>query len=1125
LRARAPRALRLRGGPLACAAALAAVLLAGAAPARSQAPDEAAAGRVKVLVAVLPFRVHSAQPLGYLEKSLAELLAARLEASGRVEVLESVVVREALLGFSAGELTEASLRRLAAELGADWVVAGSLTELAGRFSLDVRVTPVREGEALRTLAASAAGEEELLARTNELADRILEVLAGGADRPVIREVRVVGGEALELDVLSGLRLRAGAVFDPALAEADAEQLRALPGIASVTVETEPRAGGVVVSYRVLPEGLAAPELPAQDAALPSAAAAPPAPAARGGERVASVEVRGNRRIETNAIKARIGTRPGEPFDPAQVARDVREVFALGFFRDVRVESADSPDGRVVVFAVEENPVVRQVTLSGNESLGEDRIRDILTLTTGATLDLPLLVENQQRVEALYRAEGFYLARVGHEVEPLDGGAVAVHFTVDEGRKLRLRAIEFEGNEHFDDDELRRGFKTKPWRFHSYVTRFLDKSGTYAEPVFQQDLDSVVKKYQDAGFIQVELEEPEVDPREDGLVVVVRLREGERYEVGALDVAGDETLDLPSLREELTLVTGEWFDRSALTADVETLADRYRDRGFFQAGVEPRTRVDPTRRIVDVTFEVAKGPLYFVREIDIAGNTTTVDPVIRREMQLVEGELYSARRLRMSESRLKGLGFFEEVTFEPKSTDRPEELDLGVKVVEKPTGSISFGAGISSQEGFIISGSLSQANLFGRGYGAQLSADLGGDTDRFYLSFSDPYFLGSAWAAGMTAFSTDIEYEDFQSENAGVDLSLGRALDEEGRTRGFVRYGYASREIDESGYGIDLDLDGDVDIEGVNAASLIQRELEQGEETTSLVGLGFRRDTRDDRVLPKRGYQLFGGVDWAGLGGFSEFARLEGRASWYTPMPEWVPDFVPFHDRSSFSLSARTGWALPFNDIGDWDLGDFASGCLNAEQCTLDQIDDDLDLPLTERYFLGGLGTYQLRGFKARSVGPRRAVLYNTAVGGSGAFFSPVGRLNGVCIDAPDELLETQGDNDGKCNSLDDTDIDDFDDLDETDVIGGNYFLALSGEYRFPISEALGLVGILFLDMGNAFSENENVADPSLWRYGTGFGALWFSPFGPLQAFVGFPLDKLEVEDALVFEFSVGGAPL
>jgi outer membrane protein assembly factor BamA len=434
----------------------------------------------------------------------------------------------------------------------------------------------------------------------------------------------------------------------------------------------------------------------------------------------------------------------------------------------------------------------------------------------------------------------------------------------------------------------------------------------------------------------------------------------------------------------------------------------------------------------------------------------------------------------------------------------------------------------------VSGSLAQANLFGRGYGAQLSADIGGDTDRFYLSFSDPYFLGTPWALGSTAFSTDIEYEDFQSENSGVDFSLGRALDDAGRTRGYVRYGYAAREVDEEGdvITVDTDQDGipDTDVSVVNAASLIQREIVAGEETTSLVGIGFRRDTRDDRVLPKRGYQLFAGLDWAGLGGFSQFARLEGRASWYTPMPEWVPDFVPFEDRSSFSFSVRTGYALPFNDVSDWDLGgqeDAACSVLSDELCTLGAIDDDLELPLTERYFLGGLGTYQLRGFKARSAGPRRALL--TSAGsfykpvGFGSRFNAAGDLEFVCIDQEGD--NNQGDGDGECNSLDDQDIDDFDDLDETDVIGGNKFLALSGEYRFPISEALGLVGILFLDVGNAFAENESLFDVGLWRYGTGFGALWFSPFGPLQAFVGFPLDKLEVEDAVVFEFSVGGAPL
>ncbi|MEN8182450.1 MAG: BamA/TamA family outer membrane protein, partial [Myxococcota bacterium] len=177
------------------------------------------------------------------------------------------------------------------------------------------------------------------------------------------------------------------------------------------------------------------------------------------------------------------------------------------------------------------------------------------------------------------------------------------------------------------------------------------------------------------------------------------------------------------------------------------------------------------------------------------------------------------------------------------------------------------------------------------------------------------------------------------------------------------------------------------------------------------------------------------------------------------------------------------------------------------------------LPLTQRYFLGGLGTFQLRGFKARSVGPRRSILQD--IGFNTGVYTPVGRLNGGQC-APDGVNIVPDD---QCNSIDDTKNDDFADIDQTDVIGGNKFVSLSAEYRFPLSETLGLVGILFFDAGGAFDEETSLVEFSEWRMGTGLGGLWFSPFGPLQAFVGLPLDPLDVEDSVVFEFSVGGAGL
>jgi outer membrane protein insertion porin family len=1096
-----------RVAPAAFAVACCAALLLGAFPAAAQAPAAspeatAAPPTVKVLVAVTPFRIHSAQPLGYLEQSLADLLSSRLEASGRIEVVDAVIVREALVDYAAGELSDVAVRKLARELGADYVVSGSLTELAGQFSLDVRVTPVSADAASETLVYTAANEDQLLDRVNELADRLVANL-GAETRGRVKEIVIEGEDALAESPRGTLGTRVGDLYDSSTAEVDLQFLRSLPGVATATLETDRQADGVVVRFRVVPEsrlfGLSPDDVGDDEDA----------------ERVVEIRVRGNRRIEADAVRARVATRPGDPYRPSQISQDVLEVYGLGFFKNVQVYTESVPEGRIVIFEVEENPVVRRVSITGNDNLDDDRVRDALTLTTGSTLDYPLLFENRARIEGLYRASGFYLAKVNYEIETISEGAVAINFDVIEGTKLRLTSIVFEGNEALSDDELRKGMKTKPWSWHSYATRYLTNAGTYSEPIFLQDLRTVEDKYANKGYVQVDVQEPIVETAPDGLRVRVKIVEGERFETGTIEVAGDESIDLEALRDKLNLKENDVFNRAALTADVDVLTGHYTDRGFYFASVNPRTRLDETNKTIDVVFQVEKGPLYFVREIEFVGNTSTVDPVLRKQMQIVEGQLYSARAVDISKLKIQRLGFFEEVNLEPVQTDDPELLDLEVRVVERPTGSLSFGAGFSSQDKFVLNGSLSQSNLFGRGWAVQASVDWGGRSNRFFLSFSDNHIRGSDWGIQGTAFRTEVKFEDFEQQQTGIDLTFSHALDRYNASRGFVRYNFSSRDL--------------TDDSSVNAASPIFRQILGGSQTTSLLGLSFRTDTRDDRVVPTRGYQAAASVEFAGLGGFSRFLRMEGRVAKYWRAPEWIPYFG---GRSTFSATFRSGYALPFNEFDDWDIdGDLigeSSGTAAAR--FLNEIDEDIDLPLTERYFLGGLGTFGLRGFRARSVGPRRAVLRRTGAFGLGNTFIPVGRDaglgGGACRDLP--ISETgginfQGDQDGQCNSFDDKDIDDFDDLDETDVIGGNKFFSVSLEYRFPISQQLGLLGIVFFDMGNAFYEGQSIFDVSDWRYGSGVGALWFSPFGPLQVFWGFPLNKLEVEDSNVFEFSVGGA--
>jgi outer membrane protein insertion porin family len=1041
-------------------------------------------------VAVFEFAVQIADADRDLGGRLARELTAILAEDRRIAVVDEAV-RQEPPEPQGGETRDAALRRAGTELGADYLVTGRATQLVrgGGIDLAVRLTGRDPGAASDTQVLTAHAVDELTGRLTEVAERIIGQVVGTPPARVIA-VDITGAPGFEDQLSARLTTRAGQPYDPLAVRADLATLRSSAAIISAQARTERTSAGVTVHFDVV--------------------LADPNARRRGtGEPIAEITVRGNRRIDAEAIRGKIGSKVGEPLDPAQIAKDIEEIHKLGFFRDVQAVREPTDAGPALVFQVEENPLVRQISIAGNENIESDKIREALTLATGSTLDYPLLYENRRRIEGLYRAQGYYLAKVTFETESLGESAVGIHFDVVEGEKQKLRKIEFTGNEYFDDDDLTEGFQTKIWHFWSIATSWYDNSGTYSEPLFMQDLRKVERKYGDAGFLQLHLGEPEVAPEEDGLVVRVPVREGKQFRVGKIDVTGDSTVDIEALRPKLKLATGEIFNRSHLNDDIAALTEHYQDRGFYFAQVTPLSNLTATTEQVDIAFDVRKGPLYFIRRIELAGNSTTIDPVVRREIPIAEGQLYSQRKVQLARQRVERLGYFESVDFQIEPTDTPDQLDLKATVVERPTGSFSFGAGYSSQDGAIVTGSLSQANLFGRGYSANVSVDYGKRSQRFFINLADPYFLGSTYSLSTTLSRTELDYEDFEQQQTGIDVVLGHALNEDGTTRGFLRYGFDLRNLK--------------DDRNVNAAGSILREILQNDISTSLVGLSVVSDTRNDKLAPTAGHQYGGSLEGAGIGGFSQFARVEGRAIWFLGAPSWLLT------RSSFVTAVRAGLAIPFNQIGDFDTFHPLPGDENLlaipEHRRLEDVDDDLTLPLTERYFLGGLGQFQLRGFKARSVGPRRALLRRVT---AGDVLAPVGvsDTTGECADTPDNnfLLGLGGNSNGRCNRITDRKIKDFGDLDETDVIGGNKFSSASFEYRFPISETIGLQGVAFIDMGNAFDEKDwNLVDVTEWRYGTGAGVQWFSPFGPLAVVLGFPLDRLSVEKPRVFEFSIGGS--
>ncbi|MFH1338970.1 MAG: outer membrane protein assembly factor BamA [Candidatus Omnitrophota bacterium] len=640
--------------------------------------------------------------------------------------------------------------------------------------------------------------------------------------------------------------------------------------------------------------------------------------------VTAIEVKGNRSVSNIAILSKMKTRVGSPYSENMINDDLKRLYLLGYFSDINIVTQNYKEGIKVIINVAERPVVEKISFQDFRRLRlkEDKLKDSVKSREGQYLDYPTLNNDVSTLKEMYVKKGFPESEVKYEVDiDKETGKAKVKFIAQEGRRLRIKKIYVDGNEHFPDKRILKIIKTKAaWLFGG---------GVLKEDVLEEDMSRIKSFYQREGFSDVKVDYIlKEDPKKPLLYISIVIQEGQRYYVGALDFAGNAAISAEEIRNELKFcLPGKIFFQDGLNQDKFIIQGLYFDRGYITANVSTTTLLNPNTNAIDISYHVTENEVAYIDKIKIRGNIKTKDVVVRREVRLFPGDRFDGQKLRRSKERLSNLGFFEEISFDTESSSLPNHRDLVVEVKEAKTGTFSFGGGYSTIDNFIGFIEIEQRNFdwknfpyfTGDGQDLRLRAELGTVSENLNLSFTEPWLFDYPVSFGFDVYRLSHERETdigwgYDETKTGGDIRFGKEFSE--YVRGNVAYRYERIEI------------GDVDPTATD-----ELKKEEGKNNISSVELGLAYDTRDSVFDPHRGELLNGNFDIAGgaFGGDKDFFQFQGRASKY---------FSLFRG-SVLEFRTRVGLADAYGGTDD--------------------------VPIYERFFAGG--AYSIRGYEERLVGP------------------------------------------------------------------------------------------------------------------------------------------------------------
>ncbi|MGB8250458.1 MAG: outer membrane protein assembly factor BamA, partial [Azonexus sp.] len=670
--------------------------------------------------------------------------------------------------------------------------------------------------------------------------------------------------------------------------------------------------------------------------------------------VKDIRVEGIQRTEAGTIFGYLPVKVGETLTDEKAAASIKALFATGFFKDVRIEV----DGGVMVVVVQERPAIAQIDFVGMKEFEKDVIVKALKeigIADGRIFDRALLDKAEQELKRQYLTRGKYGVEITTTVTPLERNRVGINFNIEEGAFAKIRQINIVGAKDFSEKDLLSQFQlTTP----GWITWYT-KNDQYSKQKLSADLEKLKSFYMNRGYLEFAVDSTQVSisPDKQDVFITININEGARYQVSSVKLAGDFTISEEELNKLVVVKPGDVFSREKLNESNKAISERLGKEGYAFANVNAAPEIDKEKRQVAFTIFVDPGKRVYVRRINVAGNTRTRDEVIRRELRQMEGGWYDAERVTASKTRLDRLGYFSEVTLEtPAVQGTSDQLDVNLTVVEKPTGNLMLGVGLSSTEGIVLSGSIAQNNFLGSGNNVAIAVNSGKINQLYSFSYTNPYFTVDGISQGF----------DLYHRNVDTTVSTTSVTPYKSSSNGAVaRFGFPIGEKQSLSFGLGVDETKITAFRGSSSPQTIQFVEQNGGDplsseptTTNMtipVTANWVSDGKDSFLFPTTGWYQKASLEVAVPGGDLTFYRASYQLQRYFAMSRAF----------TLMLNGEVGYANSYGDT--------------------------VALPFYKNFYAGGVNT--VRGFKAVSLGPQD--IYGNALGGNERFIGQAELLWGV----------------------------------------------------------------------------------------------------------------------------------